>query len=88
MIAPLGFFMGSFLPQGIRLLDRHQGQNPIALLWGLNGAMSVVGSVLAMIFLITIGIQSTFLLGISLYAIAAVVFLRLKRCPPRARSCP
>lgn len=82
MIAPLGFFMGSFLPQGIRLLDRQQGQNPIALLWGLNGAMSVVGSVLAMIFLITIGIQSTFLLGISLYAIAAVIFLRLKRCPP------
>ncbi|MFZ5801138.1 MAG: hypothetical protein ACOY3D_07195, partial [Candidatus Omnitrophota bacterium] len=65
-----GFFMGSFLPQGIRLLERKRG--PVALFWGLNGAMSVIGSVLAMIFQITLGLNMTFLLGGILYMVAII----------------
>lgn len=75
IIAPLGFFMGSFLPQGIRLVDRVKG--PVPLFWGLNGAASVIGSILAMIFMITNGIRLTFLTGIILYVIAIVVFATL-----------
>ena len=73
VVFPLGFFMGSFLPQGIRLLGQRNG--PIALFWGLNGAMSVLGSILAMIFEITLGLNMTFLLGMVLYTVAVITFL-------------
>ena len=73
LIIPLGFFMGAFLPQGIRLLNKNKG--PVALFWGLNGAMSVIGSILAMLSQIMYGIKATFLIGIIFYAIAAGVFI-------------
>ncbi len=76
VVFPLGFFMGSFLPQGIRLLGERSG--PVALFWGLNGAMSVLGSILAMIFQITLGLNMTFLLGVLLYIVAITTLFQLK----------
>ncbi|MDP2652551.1 MAG: hypothetical protein Q8Q08_00810 [Candidatus Omnitrophota bacterium] len=76
VVLPLGFFMGSFLPQGIRILDKKNG--PIALFWGLNGAMSVIGSILAMIAQITLGLNTTFLIGVVLYALAIHLLLKMK----------
>ncbi len=76
VVFPLGFFMGSFLPQGIRLLGERNG--PVALFWGLNGAASVLGSILAMIFQITLGLSATFLLGVILYVVAIVTLFKLK----------
>lgn len=68
--------MGSFLPQGIRLLGRRNG--PVALFLGINGAMSVLGSILAMIFQITLGLNMTFLLGVLLYVVAIITLFELK----------
>jgi len=76
IVFPIGFFMGSFLPQGIRLLGQKSG--PIALFFGVNGAMSVIGSILAMIVQITLGLSMTFLLGVLLYVIAIGTLFRLK----------
>lgn len=76
MVFPLGFFMGSFLPQGMRILEQHQG--PVALFWGLNGATSVLGSILAMIFQISFGLNFTFTLGAALYVVAILTLLKLK----------
>lgn len=76
VVFPLGFFMGSFLPQGMRLLGQKNG--PVALFWGLNGATSVLGSILAMIFQITWGLNLTFALGMVLYVVAIAALLKLK----------
>ncbi len=75
-VFPLGFFMGSFLPQGMRLLGERNG--PVALFWGLNGATSVLGSILAMIFQITWGLNMTFSLGMILYLVAIMTLFKLK----------
>ena len=74
LVFPLGFFMGSFLPQGIRILGKNKG--PVALFWGLNGAMSVLGSILATISQITLGLNMTFLLGVVLYLVAIATLLK------------
>lgn len=76
LVFPLGFFMGSFLPQGMRLLGQKKG--PVALYWGLNGATSVLGSILAMIFQITWGLNITFSCGVLLYLVAIGTLLKLK----------
>lgn len=76
VVFPLGFFMGSFLPQGMRLLGQRNG--PVALFWGLNGATSVLGSILAMIFQITWGLNLTFSLGMMLYIVAIILLFKLK----------
>jgi predicted membrane-bound spermidine synthase len=75
MLFPLAFFMGSFLPQGLRLLGRQDG--PVALFWGLNGAASVLGSILAMIFQIQFGLSITFFSGAALYILAIGLLLHL-----------
>ena len=81
VVFPLAFFMGSFLPQGIRLLGQRNG--PVALFWGLNGAMSVLGSILAMIFQISLGLNMTFLLGVLWYIVAIVTLFQLKFKPTK-----
>src|SRR5262249_38054579 len=76
MVFPLGFFMGSFLPQGMKLLGHKNG--PIALYWGLNGITSVIGSILAMIVQINLGLNAAFTFGMALYIIAAIMLFELK----------
>ena len=76
VVFPLGFFMGSFLPQGMRLLGQRNG--PVAIFWGLNGATSVLGSILAMIFQISWGLNMTFSLGMMLYIVAIFLLIKLK----------
>lgn len=74
---PIAFFMGMFLPQGMKLLNRKKA--PVALFWGLNGAASVLGSILAMILQIKLGLSMAFCIGVGLYALAAILLLYLER---------
>ena len=70
--------MGMLLPSAIRLLAlRHKEIIPWA--WGLNGAASVFGSVLAMVVAIHLGFTVTLLTGAGAYALAW--FLALRRAP-------
>jgi hypothetical protein len=77
ILFPLAFFMGTFLPQGMRLLSRINA--PVALFWGLNGAASVLGSILAMMTQIQYGLNITFFCGIGLYAAAIILLFWLER---------
>jgi hypothetical protein len=71
LLAPPGLLMGMMLPTGIRLLSgRHDEIVPWA--WGLNGAASVFGSVLAMVVAIHSGFTITLLAGGALYLLALV----------------
>jgi len=75
LIAPAGLLMGMMLPTGIRLVSgRHAEIVPWA--WGLNGAASVFGSVLAMVISIHAGFAVTLMAGGALYLVAVLAGLR------------
>ncbi len=68
-IAPLGFLMGMPLPLGMRLVEQ-SAPRALAWAWGVNGSLSVMGTVLAMVISIFTGITWTIAAGGVLYAIA------------------
>lgn len=73
-----GFFMGIPFPLGIRAAREELGDR-LPWLWGINGAFSVVGSVLAMLLSIGWGIRVSMLVGIGCYALALPLLRRLPR---------
>jgi hypothetical protein len=75
LVAPLGLLMGVMLPTGVRLVTgRHTEIIPWA--WGLNGAASVLGSVLAMVLAIHLGFTVTLLAGGAMYLLAVLAGAR------------
>jgi hypothetical protein len=75
LLAPLGFHMGLPMSLGMRLVwDR-----PDWMTWGwaLNGALSVLASVGALLLAIEAGISATFAAGLVCYAIAWALLSRL-----------
>ena len=69
ILFPLGLFMGMAFPLGLKLAaSRLDGLTP--LFWGMNGATSVCGSVLAVSIAMNAGISSSFWTGFWCYAVA------------------
>jgi len=63
-----GFFMGMPFPRGIKMLSEHKKKsNVIAVMWGLNGVMSVVGSVLSIMLSMELGFTFAMFAGGILY---------------------
>jgi predicted membrane-bound spermidine synthase len=83
-VAPLGFVMGMPLPLGMRLMERASPKG-LAWAWGVNGSLSVMGTVLAMTTSVYVGITSTMLTGALAYLLAVPVFAR---APSRAAAAP
>ena len=82
-LLPLGCLMGMPFPLGMRAaLARAPGLAP--WLWGINGATSVTGSVLALALALELGTAATGWAGLGCYALAAAVLLRLERSAPAA----
>jgi len=72
-IAPSAFFMGMFFPSGLSQLSKHRpGLLPWA--WGVNGALSVTGSVLADMLSLSFGYKVVLILVFFFYLLAGVVF--------------
>lgn len=71
-LGPVGFLMGMPFPLGLRLLDRvgPQWAALIPWVWGINGATSVLGSILAITVAINFGFQATMLCGLLIYGVA------------------
>jgi hypothetical protein len=69
MLFPLGFFMGMAFPIGMRQADAHR-ESPTAWYWGINGALSVISSVLGMIIAVFWGIRAVLFTGLSVYVFA------------------
>ena len=72
-LAPLGFLMGVPLPSGLSAV-RARGSDRVAWLWGVNGATSVLGSVLATLGAMHMGISAVLVAGIVMYAAAACLW--------------
>lgn len=67
LLFPLGFFLGMAFPKGISKLNLNKQEQHIPLMWGINGVMSVMGSVLALIISMKFGFNAASLLGGLMY---------------------
>ena len=67
MLFPLGFFMGMPFPFGLHALKQEKKGIAVALMWGLNGTLSIVGSVLAAVISMKLGFSYTLGLGALVY---------------------
>lgn len=73
--APLGVLMGIPFPSGLR--QTGQGSLPAPpFYWGLNGILSVIGSVTTVFVAMLIGFQAAMLVGCACYLVAAATALR------------
>jgi hypothetical protein len=67
LIAPLGFLMGAPFPLGLRWAKRAFNSQQVSLMWGVNGVMSVVGSVTAVVIATQRGYTWCMLAGALIY---------------------
>jgi hypothetical protein len=73
LIAPVGFLLGIPFPSGLALLSRsREGIVPWA--WGVNGALSVSGSVLTRIISTSMGFTTVLAVMAALYLAAGALF--------------
>jgi predicted membrane-bound spermidine synthase len=72
VLLPVGFLMGTAMPLGLRRLADGRAEL-IPWAWAVNGAASVLGSVLAMVVAINNGFTATLVLGGIVYAVALVL---------------
>jgi len=83
IIAPAAFFMGMPFPTGLAALEENRsGLLPWAL--GMNGALSVTGSVAATLLSISFGFRLVLFVVMGLYAVVALIYGANER-PTRAR---
>lgn len=76
LVSVLGLFMGTAMPFGIKLAAARGQSGFIPILWSLNGAASVCGSVLAIIISILFGISSLYWSSIVVYLLAVSFYWR------------
>src|SRR5215510_6686136 len=72
MLFPSGFFMGMAVPLGIKKAGLAHDGAPTAWYWGINGAFSVISSVLAVVVAVFWGVTMTLLVGLAAYVIALI----------------
>ncbi len=75
MLAPLGLLLGAFMPLGLVTVARSTEYTTEYVAWGwaVNGAFSVIGSILATIVSMTFGLRDLLWLAALIYVIASVV---------------
>jgi hypothetical protein len=71
LLAPLSMLLGCFFPTGLRLVSRLSPE-ATPWMWGVNGAFSVLGSIVAVAISIFVGIHANLLAAAALYG--ALVF--------------
>ena len=72
LVAPSGLLMGAMIPSAIRSLAKVNSEL-VPWGWGINGAASVVGTVLATVIAIYGGFTLTFLIGAASYLGAGIL---------------
>jgi hypothetical protein len=76
LLAPIGFVMGMAFPRGLQLATRRTSAGA-PWLWAINGATSVLGSLVAVLVSISAGVSAAFWMGVAAYFFAAAVSLRM-----------
>jgi predicted membrane-bound spermidine synthase len=84
LLAVMGVPMGMAFPIGMRIaVASREALAP--WLWGINGATSVLASVLAVVIAMASGISSAFWTGVASYAVALAAFAAVARNGQRVR---
>jgi hypothetical protein len=78
LLAPMGLMMGMVFPMGMKLAVASRAELA-PWLWGVNGATSVLASVLAVVIAMAAGISASFWAGVGCYALALAAFTRVAR---------
>jgi|AGTN01.3.fsa_nt_gi Spermidine synthase len=73
VLLPMGLFMGMAFPLGMRVALR-LSPSLSPWLWGVNGALGVLASVLSMAVSLEWGISASFWLGTSCYVVAIIAY--------------
>lgn len=80
LLAPLGFLMGIPFPSGLAWLHQSLGDDAglnsrwmVAWVWAVNGASSVLASILASLLALSFGFRITLAIGIGCYFLAWLV---------------
>lgn len=77
-LVPIGIPLGMPFPLGIQALHaRSPGLIPWA--WGVNGFMTVVGSLMAVVLSMKLGFDETLLVALAIYFVALLSFLAMTR---------
>ena len=66
-----GFFMGMPFPRGLKLIGESGRSEIVPVMWGVNGAASVIGSVLSVIVSMTLGFTGALTIGAAIYLIVS-----------------
>ncbi len=77
-LIPIGIPLGMPFPLGIQAL-KSRAPSLIPWGWGVNGFMTVVGSLLSVILSMKIGFDATLLVAVAIYVVAMLSFLVLSR---------
>ena len=87
LLVPLGFLMGFPFPSGLRLLKEIKMENHIPWMWGINGVSSVLGSAMAMVIAMSLGLTQVLLVATGCYLIVFWIFqtTQYKRTQPEKR---
>ncbi len=78
MLAPLGFMLGMPFPTGMRIAKTYFPSN-VTWMWGINGAFSVFGAVVATSIGIMYGLSWAMILGVVAYSIAIGIAIAWKK---------
>lgn len=86
-LLPAAFLMGFAFPLGMDWAQsRKDGR--AAWYWAINGALSVIAAVMAMVTSFCWGIRATFWIGVGLYLLAGLVSSRIHAAPAAPRALP
>lgn len=75
LMIPFGFLLGIPFPSGIRLLEEMKLDQLVPWMYGVNGAMSVFGSVIAVIISMQLGFTAAFFAGLGMYGFLTVMLV-------------
>jgi hypothetical protein len=76
LILPFGFLLGIPFPTGIQILKQNKMEKYIPWMYGVNGILTVLGSISAVILSMTFGFNITFLTGLAIYFILFIILIK------------
>ena len=76
LLTPLSLMMGMPFALGMRMAATRTGATT-SFMWGINGAMSVCGSVFGLVLALFFGIATAFWVGAATYLVALLAMVRI-----------
>ena len=73
LLLPFGFLLGIPFPSGLQILKQTHLEKYIPWMYGVNGILTVLGSITAVILSMTFGFSITFLIGLLIYFVLFLI---------------